>query len=501
MQTSQCQKWFIGVLIGWGVLSAALAQADPTARRSSQVPDRYVVVFKDSVSNTEQAAEAAMRGVGGKIHHKYRHVIKGFAASIPAQALNGIRRNPNVDYVESDQTVFSGQSVATQTNAIWGLDRVNQRSLPLDATYTYTTTASSVVVFIIDTGILAGHQEFMGRLLGGYSAINDGYGTNDCNGHGTHVAGTVGGTKYGVAKGVKLSPVRVLDCAGAGTSSGVIAGIDWMVGVAAPGSVANMSLGGGISSATDNAVANAVSRGITMVVAAGNSSADACNSSPARAPSAITVGATTNTDAMSSFSNFGTCVDVFAPGSSITSAWYTGSTAAAVLSGTSMASPHVAGVAALVQAANPTFTPAQVTDTLKKMGTADKLTGLGLGSPNLLAYSLPSAVATPAYTVAIKSIVGSAVRSGNGWVARASITMRDLNTGASNLPNAMVSGQFTNGYKASCLTGTTGSCTLTSTKIANATSATGFTVTNVSGAGYVYDPSQNAVTQITVRKP
>lgn len=497
-RTAMALMWALP--LGLALSPFAQAQTAPT-RQSSVIPDRYLVVFKDNVGNPDQAADAAMQGSGGQIHFKYKNAIKGFAATIPAKALNGLRNNPNVASIEYDKTVFSDQALTTQSNATWGLDRVNQRSLPLDATYSYASTGAGVTAYVIDTGILASHQEFTGRVGSGYTAIADGNGTTDCNGHGTHVSGTVGGTTYGVAKGVTLVPVRVLDCTGSGSSSGVIAGIDWMVGVAPAGSVANMSLGGGFSSTLNSAVANAVSKGITMVVAAGNSSADACSSSPSSEPSAITVGATTSTDAMASYSNYGTCVDLFAPGSSITSSWYTSTSATAVLSGTSMATPHVTGIAALVAAANPGFTPAQVTSSITQNATSGKVTGLGTGSSNLLAYSLPTNIAAPTYTVAVKSIAGSSGKTGNGWSAKATTTIYDTNTSSSNLPNATISGRFGNGSTGSCLTGSTGSCVISGPKLSNSTPSITFTVTGVSGSGYTYNATANAVSQITIAKP
>ncbi len=241
--------------------------------------------------------------------------------------------------------------------------------------------------FIIDTGIRPDHVEFTGRLLPGYTAINDANGTTDCNGHGTHVAGTVGGTSWGVAKQVSLVPVRVLDCKGSGTWSGIIAGIDWVANNPLRPAVANLSLGGSKSSAVNAAVAGAVAKGVTMVVAAGNSNANACNYSPSSEPSAITVGATANGDARATYSNYGSCVDIFAPGTAVTSAWNTGSSASNTISGTSMASPHVAGVAALALQANPAASPAAITSFLVSKATAGVVTSAGTGSPNRLVYS------------------------------------------------------------------------------------------------------------------
>lgn len=274
---------------------------------------------------------------------------------------------------------------ATQTNATWGLDRIDQRKRPLNGSYTYNTTASSVTAYIIDTGILSGHQEFSGRVTGGVTAINDGRGSSDCNGHGTHVAGTVGGRTYGVAKGVKLFAVRVLDCAGSGSNSGVIAGVDWVTYNHTKPAVANMSLGGGASQALDDAVRNSIGAGVTYAVAAGNENQNACNVSPARVSSALTVGATTRTDSRASFSNYGSCVDLFAPGQDITSAWYSSSSSTRTISGTSMASPHVAGAAALYLQSNQGASPSTVASNLNSTATTGVVTGTN-GSPNRLLY-------------------------------------------------------------------------------------------------------------------
>jgi subtilisin family serine protease len=266
----------------------------------------------------------------------------------------------------------------------WGLDRIDAAS-GLNSSYTYPNDGTGVTAYIVDTGINLTSSDFTGRILTGTDFI-DGGAPDDCNGHGTHVAGTVGGTKYGVAKNVKIVSVRVLNCSGSGSTSGVIAGVDWVTANAIKPAVANMSLGGGVSATLNAAVARAVSSGVTFAVAAGNSSADACGSSPSSEPSAITVGATTTADAMASYSNFGPCVDINAPGSGITSDWIGGATATNTISGTSMASPHVAGAAALYLAANPTATPASVVADLTANATANKLTSLGAGTPNKLLY-------------------------------------------------------------------------------------------------------------------
>ena len=284
----------------------------------------------------------------------------------------------------------SSLEVAT---SLWGLDRIDQRALPLNGTVSRATTGSGVTAYVIDTGVLSTHTEFGGRVVGGYSSVSDGNGTEDCNGHGTHVAGTIGGSNYGVAPSVAIVPVRVLDCSGSGSTSAVIAGIDWVVAhhVAGTPAVANMSLGGGRSSALDIAVQNGVRDGVVFVVAAGNSNANACQTSPAGEPLAITVGSTTSADARSSFSNYGSCLDVFAPGSSILSAWFTSTTATNTISGTSMASPHVAGVAALGLGVAPDSNVAQIAAWITSTATSNAVENAGAGSPNLLAYSRLSA--------------------------------------------------------------------------------------------------------------
>ena len=356
---------------------------------------QYIVVLKDGAASLagERSSAARVSTVArdmagkhrAKVVRSFEHALRGFVVKADDAALARLLADPNVAYVEEDGYVSTN---ATQTGATWGLDRVDQRDLPLTGSYIYDTSATGVHAYIIDTGVLLAHTQFSGRVGNGYDAVTSGGNANDCNGHGTHVAGTIGGTTYGVAKGVTIHPVRVLGCTGSGTNAGVIAGIDWVAQNRVLPAVANMSLGGGASQATDDAVARMTAAGVTVVVAAGNSNDNACNYSPARAPSAITVGSTTNTDARSSFSSFGTCLDIFAPGSSITSAWFTSTSATNTISGTSMASPHVAGVAALYLASNPSATPAQVTTAIVNNATPNKVTSPGTGSPNRLLYSL-----------------------------------------------------------------------------------------------------------------
>ncbi|MDC0709317.1 S8 family serine peptidase [Stigmatella sp. ncwal1] len=358
-------------------------------RSSRAVPNRYIVVLKSDLKTVSLAADGEIARqmtvkTGGELLHTYSSAINGFAARMSETQARELLADPRVAYIEEDSFV---EAVGTQTGATWGIDRIDQAALPLNSTYNYNNDGTGVHAYIVDTGVLTTHTEFTGRIGNGYDAVTTGGAATDCNGHGSHVAGTVGGTVYGVAKKVTIHPVRVLDCNGSGTTAGVIAGVDWVKTNHVKPAVANMSLGGGASQTLDDAVANAITAGVVFAVAAGNDNASACNYSPARTPSAITVGATERTDARASYSNYGTCLDIFAPGSSITSSWYSSTTATNTISGTSMASPHVAGAAALYLAANPSATPQQVRDALVNNGTTGKVTSPGTGSPNVLLYT------------------------------------------------------------------------------------------------------------------
>ena len=363
--------------------TSSVATAAPAGGASESV----IVVFRDRVANPVALAQQLGRQHGFAPRLVYQHALKGFAASLPTRAVEALSHNPNVAWVEADGPVWL---VADQTGATWGLDRIDEKFRPMDGNYTYDYTGAGVTAYIIDTGIRFGHSEFGGRAISGFDSV-DGSPADDCNGHGTHVAGTTGGATYGVAKGVGLVAVRVLDCNGSGTWSGVIAGIDWVTGNHAAGTpaVANMSLGGGANSSVDTAVRNSIADGVSYAVAAGNGNTggraqDACKYSPARVSEAMTIGATDSTDKKASWSNYGNCVDWFAPGVSITSAWNTSDTATNTISGTSMATPHTAGAAALYLQEKPAATPPQVRDELYARTTKAIVTSSKTANNHLL---------------------------------------------------------------------------------------------------------------------
>lgn len=386
-------------------------------RTAKKIEGRYIVVLEDWVagalgeqSNAEAVADELSIVYQGRLDKVFKHAVSGFSIELTEKQADALSRDARVKHIEEDSIVTIN---ATQSNAPFGLDRIDQRDRPLNGTYVYTPTGSGVNSYIIDTGIRRTHVEFGTRAFVGFDAIGDGQNSNDCNGHGTHVAGSVGANTYGVAKATRLYAVRVLNCTGSGSNSGVIAGVDWVTANHIKPAVANMSLGGGASTALDTAVNNSINAGVTYVVAAGNDNANACNYSPARVPAAITVGSTTSTDARSSFSNFGTCVDIFAPGSSIISAWFTSNTATNTISGTSMASPHVAGVAALYLQNNPAASNSTVRNAIVNTASANKLTSIGTGSPNLLLYSpLTTGGTTPPATCSGGTFTGSLTGTG-----------------------------------------------------------------------------------------
>ncbi len=367
------------------------AKKDKFRKSANKIENNYIVVLDDDVvgekglfSIAPYIASELAANHKGKLKHIYQNALNGFAVEMTEADAEALSLDFRVAYVEEDSVMSID---ATQSNPPWGLDRIDQRNRPLNAIYTFNWTGAGVTAYVIDTGIRTAHTQFGGRAAN----VFDAFGGNgqDCNGHGTHVAGTIGGSTYGVAKSVQLRGVRVLNCSGSGSNSGVIAGVDFVRLNHAASAVANMSLGGGASSALDTAVNNLHNANVTIAVAAGNNNgANACNVSPARAANAVTVGSTTTTDARSSFSNIGSCLDLFAPGSGILSAWASSNTATATLSGTSMASPHVAGVAALYKQANPSASSSTIRNAIVNNATTGVVSNAGTGSPNRLLYSL-----------------------------------------------------------------------------------------------------------------
>ena len=381
------------------------------AQAAGGASDDYIVTLKTSANTVAEARD--YEGARGVVRNTFTYSgkFKGMTVRANSFELARLRMDPNVLSIEKDAVVTAQ---VTQPNPTWGIDRIDQADLPLDNSYSYTTSGSGVKVFVVDTGVLATHAQLAGRVDPGFTVINDGRGTSDGNGHGTHVSGTIAGTTYGVAKSARIVPVRVLDSTGAGSTSGVISGLNWVSTQISQGvtrAVVNMSLGGGFSAAMNAAVEALVTKGVTVVVAAGNSTADACLSSPSSAPNVLTIGATDNTDNFASYSNFGNCVDLLAPGTGITSAWNTSTTAIATISGTSMATPHVVGAAALLLEAS-YRTPAQISSALKGSAIPGTISSVPAATPNSFLYSGPAnPVIIPAISPATQVITGTVGRA------------------------------------------------------------------------------------------
>ncbi|MBF9128419.1 S8 family peptidase [Plantactinospora sp. S1510] len=386
----------LALLAGSLVAPGTAAGAEPTRRggpapllaaSGPAVSGSYIVVLhgKPGAAATARGGAAVSRAtaLGGRVEHRYHSALNGFSAKLTTEQVAALRNDPDVAYIAPDQKITLD---TTQTPVTWGLDRIDQRDRPLNNTYDYNRTGAGVTVYVIDSGIRASHAEFGGRVAGGFTAINDGNGTNDCHGHGTHVAGTVGSAAYGVAKGVRLVPVRVFGCSPNTSTAAVVAGVDWVTANRTGPSVANMSLGGPPQPALDAAVTNSINAGVTYIVAAGNDAVDACGQSPAYLPNVVTVAASDSGDARTWFSNFGDCVALFAPGGDILSTGIASDNAALVASGTSMASPHVAGAAAIYLEADPTADPAEVAEWLTGTATPNVLSDVR-GSPNRLLYT------------------------------------------------------------------------------------------------------------------
>lgn len=521
--------------------------ASPSVTTSSLTPiagSSFVVVYKqggagnasdlatsNSLTEMQITGQQVARKYGGVFKYAYSSAIRGFALAIPntkvTEFVDGMQRNPNVDFIEED--VIVSTNLSTQLQSSWGLDRIDQMSLPLNKTYNYQFDGSGVNAYIVDTGLNDTHEEFANRVKPGFSAILDGKGTTDCKGHGTHVAGTLGGKTYGVAKNVNIIPVKVFDCNGNSSLSGILAGIDWIIQNGRLPAVINMSLGASVNNTFDQAAAAAFNAGFVVVASAGNYAGLACNQSPAREPSVITVGSSDIDDAKSYYSNFGVCVDLFAPGSNIPSAWIGSNSAINTISGTSMSSPHVAGVAALYLQSNPKASPQQITYALLNSTQAKLIGNLGVSSPNRLlninntpdftpinqpiyvppiTSPVPPSPApepekpTKAFRIiSIKSITATRVKvSKTTWKTNVVISVFSPNNGP--LDETAVKASFSiGGSNLSCTTNVSGVCSITSGIISNTKTSTIITISGVTGESLAYLKRTNKINTLTIKRP
>jgi subtilisin family serine protease len=380
------------------------AKANKFHSKTDGIPGRYIVLLNEEQLGSDMAqptvdsnAQYLAAVYGGNVHQTYFSAVKGFVANMSAEQALAMSMDENVTLVEQDSLISVS---ASQLNPGWHLDRVDQRNLPWSSTYSYDQNGAGVHAYILDTGIRSTHVDFGGRANAVYDNVGDGQNGNDCNGHGTHVAGILGGSTYGVAKGSSLHAIRVMNCSGVGSIAGLLDGIDWLTAHHASPAVANISLAaGGFSPSLELGVTNSINSGVTYAVAAGNANADACNFTPSRTTAAITVGASDETDLRALYSNWGTCVDIFAPGNQVISAGIANDTAARSLSGSSMAAPMVAGAAALYLQTHPTASPSAVASAIIGTATSGVLDTLNTPSPNKLLYSWVNGAPAPTPTV------------------------------------------------------------------------------------------------------
>lgn len=483
---------------------AAVAEAMPRSR--AVLSAGHLAASRQQVA-VQQVAQQLLAGRGARVLGHYSQALQGFAATVPeAQAERFVAEladHPAVLAIERDRPVQAAAlRQAAAADGRWGLDRIDQARLPLDGWFTNTRDGSGVTVYVVDSGISA-HGEFGARLLAGHDTIGDGTGTADCTGHGSHVAGIAAGATVGVAPGAQLVPVRVIGCGGSGWGSSLIQGLDWIATHGLRPGVVNLSLGSSASAATDQAVARLTSAGFTVVAAAGNDNADACRYSPARAASALTVGATDVRDTRAVFSNFGSCLDLFAPGTNITSAAHADGAALVTKQGTSMATPFVTGAAALVLQERPKLTAAQVGTQLTTQATASAVKSSGAGSKNKLLFVGPArqVVFPTPWDVHVKSLGVATRKSGrSAWVATVTIAVHQEE--GQPLKGVKVSARFSNNNALrSCVTAANGTCALSSSTLKLELAAVTLAVSDLSGAALTYRPADNVLSAVTATRP